>query len=184
MGTKYPNEEDPEPMDATYMSIPITGLQEVETDWTRWCNDREREQQDANRASTEETRRQETERARKEDKLRRANKKADAAEKVAAERTRDKEALSSRFTTGVRAIGDPDKDIGKLITSGIGPAALRNKAIKLETQLRDLETIKNQMVTADGEDEANKWEQILQNDVRPKVKAALIRVEKNCGWTQ
>ena len=54
-------------------------------------------------------------------------KKADAAEKAAAEMTRNKEALSSRFTTGVRAIGDPDKDIDEMIINGISPTALRKK---------------------------------------------------------
>ena len=58
MGAKYPDEEDPEPMEATYMNVPIAGLQEVETCWTNLCNAREREQQYANHADREEMWRQ------------------------------------------------------------------------------------------------------------------------------
>ena len=178
MGAKYPDGEDPELTDVTHMDALIAGLQEGETHWTRWCNAREKVQQDADRANREETRRREREGARAEEEQRRANEKVDAADKAAAEKTRDKEALSSRFTTRVRAIGDPDKDIGELITSGIIPAALRNKAIKLETQLRNLEAGKDQLVALEGEAEANRCEQMMQDDARPKVKTALMRAEK------
>ena len=121
----------------------------------------------------------EKERTRAEEDRRRANEKADAAERATAERTRGKEALSSRFVTKVRAIGDPDKDIGELITNGIGPTALRRVVTELETQLRELEAVKDQLVALEGEVEANRWEQIMQNDARPKVKAALMCAEKN-----
>ena len=54
VGARYLDEEDLEPTDATYMDAPIAGLQEVETNWTKWCNARERVLQDANRADREE----------------------------------------------------------------------------------------------------------------------------------
>ena len=44
--------------------------------------------------------------------------------------------------------------------------------------------VKDLLVVVEGEEEANKLEQIMQNDVRPKVKAALMHVEKNRGWNQ
>ena len=95
VGARYPDEGDLEQIDATYMDAPITGLQEVETDWTKWCNAREKVLQDANRADREEAQRLERERTRIEEDQRKTNEKADAAEKAAAEKTRNKEALSS-----------------------------------------------------------------------------------------
>ena len=162
MWERDPDEEDLEPMDAIYMDAPIAGLQEVETKWTKWCNAHERVLQDVNRAEREEAQRL-RERTRAEEDQRRTNEKADAAEKAAAEKTRNKEALSSRFTTGVRAIGDPDKDIGELITSGISPAALRKKATDIETKLNNLEAVKDQLVALGGEEEAYKWEDMMRN---------------------
>ena len=81
-------------------------------------------------------------------------------------------------------MGDPDKDLGELISSGISSAALLLKMTDLDTQLKNLEAVKDQLVALEGEEEANKWEQMMQNDVRPKVKVALMRVEKNRGWNQ
>ena len=92
---------------------------------------------------------------------------------------RSKEALSSRLETGIRAIGNPDKDIDELITNGISPFALRKKATELEAQLHELEAVKDQLVALGGETEANRWEQMMQTEVRPKVKVALMRVEKS-----
>ena len=56
VGARYLDEEDLEPTDATYMDAPITGRQEVETDWTKWCNAREKVLQDADCANREEAR--------------------------------------------------------------------------------------------------------------------------------
>ena len=49
----------------------------------------------------------------------------------------------------------------------------------METQLRNLEAVQDQLVALEGEAEANRWEQMMQNDARPKVKAALMRAEKS-----
>ena len=81
-------------------------------------------------------------------------------------------------------MGDPDKDLSELISGRISAAALLLKMTDLDTQLKNLETVKDLLVAVEGEEEANKLEQIMHNDVRPKVKAALMRVEKNRGWNQ
>ena len=49
----------------------------------------------------------------------------------------------------------------------------------METQLHNLGAVKDQLVALEGEAEASRWEQRMQNDVRPKVKAAFMRAEKS-----
>ena len=52
----------------------------------------------------------------------------------------------------------------------------------MDTQLRNLEAIKDQMIALGGEEEANRWEQMIQKVWQPKMKAALTHVEKIRGW--
>ena len=49
----------------------------------------------------------------------------------------------------------------------------------METQLHDLEAVKDQLVALGGETEVNRWEQMMQTEARPKVKVALMRAEKS-----
>ena len=42
-----------------------------------------------------------------------------------------------------------------------------------------MEAVKDQLVALEGEAEANRWEQMMQDNARPKIKAALMRAEKN-----
>ncbi len=104
VGAKYLDEDDQEPFDLAYMDSPVTERLEVETEWTKWHHACERVLQEAHHVDREEAQRSRREEARVEEDRRRTNEKVDAAEKAAGEITRNKEALSSRFATGVRAL--------------------------------------------------------------------------------
>ena len=135
------------------MDTPVTERLEVDAEWAKWHNAHERALQEAHCVNREEAQRITRGEAREEEDQRREAEKADANEKAIADLARNKEALSSQFTTGVRAIGDPDKVFGELITSGISPTALRKKVTDLETKLSNLEALKYQLVALGGRSE-------------------------------
>ena len=95
-----------------------------------------------------------------------------------------KEALLSRFAAGVQAMGDPDKDLCELVSGGISAAALLLKMVDLDYQLKNMEAVQDLLIALKEEKEADRVEQIMRKDVRLKVKVALKRIEKECGWNQ
>ena len=71
-------------------------------------------------------------------------------EQKAAEKQEKLARLRARFEEKVPTIGDHEMGIGKFIKTGISLESLRKKVMELEDELKELESMKDELVAEEG----------------------------------
>ena len=132
VGSKAGEEE---PGDLAYMDGPSEDAHKVAERWAVWVrakeeakrvalNEQRVREQEAEKVQVREEEQTARTCAREDEERKRQLDKLDEADRRAFEKNEQLTALRAQLETGIASLGDPEKDLGDFIESGINPAAL------------------------------------------------------------